>query len=499
MTRRTVAAALAVGLVLRLVFLWRLSHVMGDSLVYGDIARNLLQHGVYGFTQVIGGQVASPRPTLIRLPGYPLFLAGIFRVFGVDRYVPVMVVQLLLDLWTCLLLGGIARRLYGSRAGAAAVWLAALCPFTANFVAAPLTETPTLFCIGAAFYALARWRDEEGWWLYGIAAALGWGLLLRPEQGMLAAAVVPCVGWIAWSAARDRGGSTQVSEARPGAPGLVAGRVEHRTLSGEAGKDGAPGSVRWMRPVVVVSLLTLLPLVPWAGRNWRTFHVFQPLAPRFANDPGETTPFGFQRWYRTWAVDFSSTDLVYWNYDGVMLSVGDLPNRAFDSQAQYEETARLIDDYNQNQATTPAFDARWDALGRARIKADPLRYYVEMPVGRVLNMAFRPRTEMIGVPLEWWHFRGGHPWAALFAWGYGALNLGYFLLAGWGLWRGPRGVIVWGMVALVAMRVGLLLTIDNSEMRYTLEFFPVLIVLGAGAIGGQTAGPDPTITLAAPG
>ena len=466
--RRAVAAALAVGLVLRLVFLWRLSHVMGDSLVYGDIARNLLQHGVYGFTQGIGGQVAAPRPTLIRLPGYPLFLAAIFRVFGVDRYVPVMVVQLLLDLWTCLLLGGIARRLYGERAGVAAVWLAACCPFMANYVAAPLTETPTLFCIAAAFYCLVRWRDQGGWWVYGVAAALSWGLLLRPEQGMLAAAVVPCVGWIAWRKA----------------PGL-------KPLKSGASSPGAeapgfhPLGLGWhvIRPVVVISLLTLLPLVPWAGRNWRTFHVFQPLAPRFANDPGETTPFGFQRWYRTWAVDFTSTDLIYWNYDGVMLSVGDLPNRAFDSQAQYEETARLIDDYNQNQASTPAFDARWDALGQERIKADPLRYYVALPVGRVLDMAFRPRTEMLAVPLEWWHFSGGHWAAALFAWGYGALNLGYFVLAGWGLWRRPRGVIVWGMVGLVVLRVALLLTIDNSEMRYTLEFFPVLIVLGAGAIG----------------
>ena len=462
MTRRTIAAALAVGLMLRLLFLWRFAHVMGDSLVYGDIARNLLQHGVYGFTQEIGGQLAAPRATLIRLPGYPLFVAAIFRVCGVDRYVPVLLVQVALDLWTCCLLGGLARRLYGERAGLAAVWLAAVCPFTANYAAAPLTETPTLFCIAAAFYALVRWRDEGGRWLYAMAAALSWGLLLRPEQGMLAAAVVPCVGWIAW---KIRGGPNRISEARPRAPRVWA----------------------VFRPVVVVSLLTLLPLVPWAGRNWRTFHVFQPLAPRFANDPGETTPFGFDRWYRTWAVDFASTDLIYWNYDGVMLSTGDLPNRAFDSQAEYEATDKLIADYNQNQASTPEFDARWNALARQRIQADPLRYYVALPVGRVLNMAFRPRTEMLAVPLEWWHFGGGHWRTALFAWGYAALNLGYFALAAWGCWQRPRGVIVWGMVALIAMRVALLLTIDNSEMRYTLEFFPVLIVLGAGALSSRQA------------
>ena len=442
MKRATIAAALVVGLLLRLLFVWRYSHVLGDSLVYGDIARNLLQHGVYGFTRMIGGQLAAPRPTLIRLPGYPLFLAAIFRVFGVDRYIPVLLIQTALDLWTCLLIAGIAHRLYGARAGAAALWLAVACPFTSNYVAAPLTETPTLFCIAAAFYALVRWQQEGGRWLYAMAAALSWGLLLRPEQGMLAAAVVPCVAWIAW---------------------------RQRT------------SPRWFAPVLLLSALTLLPLVPWAARNARTFHVFQPLAPRFANDPGETTPLGFNRWYRTWAVDFSSTVLVYWNYDGVALSTSDLPNRAFDSQSQYEATDKLIADYNRDQAASPAYDARWSALALERIKAEPLRYYVFMPAARVLDMAFRPRTEMLLVPLEWWHFDSRYWRAWCFAWAYTALNLAYFALAAWGLRRSPRGVIVWGMLALIAMRIALLLTIDNSEMRYTLEFFPALIVFGSAA------------------
>ncbi len=452
MTRRTIAAALLVGALLRLLFVWRYSHVLGDSLVYGDIARNLLQHGVYGFTQVVGGKLAAPRPTLIRLPGYPLFVAAIFRVFGVDRYIPVLLVQVALDLWTCVLLGGIALRLYGARAGAAALWLAVVCPFTANYTAAPLTETPTLFCIAAAFYALVRWQAEGGRWLYAVAAALSWGLLLRPEQGMLAAAVVPCVAWICWRRRADSG--------------LRNGRL-------------------WWWPVVLVSVLTLVPLVPWAARNARTFHVFQPLAPRFANDPGESTPFGFNRWYRTWAIDFSSTVLVYWNYDGFPLATGDLPNRAFDTQAEYEATDKLITDYNRDQASSPAYDARWNALARERIQAEPLRYYVFMPAGRVLNMAFRPRTEMLLVPLEWWHWGSKYWRGSLFAWAYGAFNLGYFLLAGWGFWRVRAGVVEWGMLALVAMRVALLLTIDNSEMRYTLEFFPVLIVLGSAVFKGE--------------
>jgi hypothetical protein len=82
------AAALAAGLAFRLVFVHFYGQTSGDSLIYGDIAKNLLQHGVYGMT---GGD--NPPPTLIRLPGYPLFLAACFRVFGMEHYTAVMLVQ----------------------------------------------------------------------------------------------------------------------------------------------------------------------------------------------------------------------------------------------------------------------------------------------------------------------------------------------------------------------------------------------------------------------
>jgi hypothetical protein len=244
----------------------------------------------------------------------------------------------------------------------------------------------------------------------------------------------------------------------------------------------SPGMVpRKLKPALLAALLTLLPLVPWTARNWHTLHVFQPLAPRFANDPGEYNPAGFERWYRTWAVDSSSTEQVYWNYDGNAISIRDLPSRAFDSSAQYAETQKLLNDYNVDMIITPAIDRRFDALARERIQDSPLRYYVAMPVTRVLNMAFRPRLDFLEIPLQWWK---GRARTVVFAWFYGALNLGYFVLAAIGLARRRlwwvHRVIVWSMLATIAFRIALLLTIDNSETRYTLEFFPVLIVLGAG-------------------
>ncbi len=441
-------AALAAGLALRAWWVWKYGLVTGDSVLYGDIARNWMQHGVYGLTGIVKGAPVV-RPTLIRLPGYPLFLVACFAVFGVGKYLPVLALQVLMDLWTCLLLAGTARRVFGDRAGLAALWLGAVCPFMANFVASPLTETPTLFCIALAFYALVRWVQGGGGlnrWVWAIGFALAWAILLRPEQGLLAAAVVPGMVWLEWR------------------------------------RVGPFRSFRAFQAAVAASILALLPLIPWAVRNWRTFHVVQPLAPRYANDPNEFNPYGFQRWYRTWAIDFASTANVYWNYDGDSISIADLPNRAFDSNAQYAQTEAALNEYNLTDSATPKVDEKFAAIAAERIEADPLRYYLALPLARVLNMWFRPRVDNLPVPLEWWKFRQ-HKAATLFAGFYGLLNLGYLLLAGIGLSRrrqwGAWAPVLWVMVATIALRSALLLTLDNSEPRYTLEFFPVFIVLGS--------------------
>jgi hypothetical protein len=173
---------------------------------------------------------------------------------------------------------------------------------------------------------------------------------------------------------------------------------------------------------------------------------------------------------------------VYWQYDGDLISMNDLPGRALDSAEQRAETAKIFARYNQEQASTPAVDAAFAQLAAERVKANPLRYYVELPVARLLDMWFRPRIEYMRIPLDWWRFRA-HPWNSLRAYALGALNVVYLALACAGLWRWRRsGVVVWSMVAFVALRCVLLLTIDNSEPRYTMECYPVIILLAGLAM-----------------
>src|ERR1700756_1440353 len=69
------------ALSLRLLFVLRFPAVVDDSRLYADIAKNWLQHGIYGVTN--SGVIV---PTLSRLPGYPAFLAAVFAVFGMDNF-----------------------------------------------------------------------------------------------------------------------------------------------------------------------------------------------------------------------------------------------------------------------------------------------------------------------------------------------------------------------------------------------------------------------------
>ncbi|MGC9198571.1 MAG: glycosyltransferase family 39 protein [Acidobacteriaceae bacterium] len=475
-------AALAAGGLLRLLFFYHLRPMLGgDSLIYSELARDLRRLHLYGYS---GTPV---QPTLIRLPGYPLFLAAWDAVGGGAHAALALWVQMALDLFGCALLGFLAERLavrLATRAGAdgeergavaaqvgvAAVWLSALCPFTANYAVALMPESLSVFCVVTTFFALERWeacwrggaevRRGETWvWTVVIGCSLAWAVLLRPDQGLLAAAVLPAMLWAGWRARVREGWSL----------------------------------ARGLLPATTVGLLILLPLLAWGVRNWRVFHVVQPLAPRYAEDPDETVPLGFYCWYRSWAIEYKSNLDIYWKYDDDPMRLSDLPARAFDDAQQRRETEAVFDRYNNLLTATPELDAAFAKIADERIAKHPVRYYVVLPVARELDMWLRPRLAFMAMPVDWWKF-GGHPRESVEETAYALLNAGYLALAVVGLlrwgqrrWNG-RGVVAFAMLGFVALRVILLLTLDNSEPRYTLECFPVVIVLAALALLPQFNG-----------
>ena len=160
-----------------------------------------------------------------------------------------------------------------------------------------------------------------------------------------------------------------------------------------------------------------------------------------------------------------------------LLEMNKLPSRAFDSPAQYAETAAsgLRLQHRQARILTPELDARFGKLADERIAAHPLRYYLWLPLGRMADMWLRPRVENMNIDLDWWVYEN-HEDETCISWAYVGLNALYLLLGVAGLCLRPR---FWRpMLAYMLMRSALLTTIAAPEARYTLECFPMLFALG---------------------
>src|SRR5271156_2105831 len=199
MMRVNVALAALTGLALRLYFVLKLPVTdSGDAPFYIELAWNWLKNGVYG--AVVEGQLT---PLDTRVPGYPAFLAAIFRVAGQSSRA-VLLTQAIVDLATCFVVALIAARLAPEisrrRVALAALWLAALCPFTANYTAVVLTETLITFLTALAILLLIEAQAADAakanafgrgalspWFLGGVVA--GFGTLVRPETPLLLGAM----------------------------------------------------------------------------------------------------------------------------------------------------------------------------------------------------------------------------------------------------------------------------------------------------------------------
>jgi hypothetical protein len=318
-----------------------------------------------------------------------------------------------------------------------------------------MTETSSIFCVALSLFAAGRlisgirtWGRFSWGWLALTATALGCAVLFRPDGGLLSAAIVPGIWWY-----------TRRTQLR----------------------------ASW-RAALVCSLLVTLPFIPWTIRNYRVFHVFQPLAPRFATDPGVDPLPGYVRWTKTWLVEYVSSGDVYWKGDDVPIDIHLLPSRAFDSAEEYAQTNQLILDYNDLSTITPEIDARFAALAQQRVSRHPVRFYLVLPLARVTDMWLRPRTELLSdppaidsfkgtLPIRWWQWRE-HRLGSLLAIAYGLLNAALLLTALFGFAR-RRVPFAGMMIAYILLRSLLLATIENAEPRYTLECFPILLIAAA--------------------
>jgi 4-amino-4-deoxy-L-arabinose transferase-like glycosyltransferase len=516
--------AILAGIALRLFFILRFPGVTTDSFVYGDIAKNWLQHGIYGLS---GTEEISP--TYIRLPGYPAFLAFIFAIFGMEHYRAVLATQMFVDIGTCFAIADMARRIISPRAAKAAFVLAAVCPFLANYAAAALTETLEIF-----FTALALDFAIVG---LGGLAARGTDIIhadtapdrrIMEHTGGTESTSTPgndATGKTTTGKKLLGRKNTEKQATGKGTTSVVPTNLAFQTSRASPSSRGKTKTSVWLacgiaiagaillrpdgglllisigvylaflilrrhpilpilRAGLIITVVSLAPLIPWTLRNLHTMRRFEPLAPRYANEEGEYVPMGFNRWIKTWIADYVSVEEIYWPVPGAAIDSAKLPNRAFDAPEQKKQTLQLINDYNQVLHIDPGLDARFAALATARVHAAPLRYYLWLPFTRIADMWLRPRTEMLPADSRWWEFNDDPKWSVV-AVVFGAIGLAYVLAALFGLVRGRSIRHLGLLLAFVLLRSAFLGALENPEPRYMLECYATMIVT-ASALFAET-------------
>jgi hypothetical protein len=206
------------------------------------IAQSLLAG--HGFSSPFGG---STGPTAYLAPGYPLLVAGVFRLFGSPSsaaFLSLFLLQVAFSLATIAVMIYIARKVFGKRTATIAGVAYAFCPPTIVMPCMPWdTCLSALLLIGSVALALQCGQQPKTitWVLMGGMTAF---------TGLINPSLLPAlIAMMAWCACRsaDRSADRQRGHAKG-----------------------------YMQPTLAVLTLLLI-FAPWPVRNLKVMHAFIPL------------------------------------------------------------------------------------------------------------------------------------------------------------------------------------------------------------------------------
>ena len=315
---------------------------------YRPIAVNILEGN--GFSS----DASAPHsPSEASAPGYPLFIAAVYAVFGRSVYA-LTLSQAVLDLATCLLVAFVSFSLAPGRLkNGSALWALTIYGIfswpTIVWVARVYAETLTLFftMLTVALCALAI-REGSRYWL-GAGVACGLAILTRPDSVLLLAGIVL---FLSIKLARERA-SRNAS--------ILFG----------------------------FSLAVGLTLAPWVVRNYISLHKFQPFASEYGHTRDGYFPTGYLWWVRTWIKDETHFDYAFspaWYPESTFFDPQRLPPGTYDSEEERLRLIGLIARFNQAQFITPDLDREFRALAYERIRRAPERFFVLLPLYRAASM-----------------------------------------------------------------------------------------------------------------
>ncbi|MCX7824862.1 MAG: glycosyltransferase family 39 protein [Verrucomicrobiae bacterium] len=349
-----------IGLLIRLWLVPQWADVGGaaDTPQYERFARNLVQHGVFS-----DDEGDHPVPNARRMPGYPFFLATIYSVCGLGKWRAVQVAQAVIDLLTCWLVYRTARELFRDRlVGFWSFGTALICAPVLIFSGYVLPETLATFWVTLAVYcALKGCRDNRNVWFIGLGISCAAAAMMRPTLALLPVFLLPAFY-------------------------LTPEGRRFFTL-----KRAGLAVFCW-----------LFLMLPWVTRNAISLHEFNFLSAARATKSDDRAR-GYHRWLSTW-VDSQAYNrplayaVVYQRTPGYKpddLPAGEkfersFPKHAFDTDEERLQVKELMNKVYLNVGLTDETDQAFARLAAKKIRAHPLRYYVALPLYRMLMLWTEP-------------------------------------------------------------------------------------------------------------
>lgn len=198
----------------------------GDGIGYASLGWNLKNGGGFSWDTI--------NPTSYRMPGYPVILALVFAIAGLNP-AAVRFLHSILGALTVLPVYYIATQLGGTRVGILAAGGVALFPLLIYITGWIYSETLLILLLWTGLAILVSGLlHQQGWVGFLAGGILGLATLVRPESALIPLAIAAC-GWL----------------------------------------------LRWKWPLVRIALLAQLGLIvvilPWAVRNITVQRQFVPL------------------------------------------------------------------------------------------------------------------------------------------------------------------------------------------------------------------------------
>ena len=153
--------------------------------IYGVFDRQA-QNWLDGRAAIFWIDDSSHTDAAVYAPGYPLWLALIYKLSGTRSPLVVQNVQWVLDAFSVILIVGVGLTAYGWRVGLCAGGIAGLWPLLVTYGSVPLADAPTSWIIlGASWMLLIAAKRKRVGWALGAGALIGASCWLRANAMLL--------------------------------------------------------------------------------------------------------------------------------------------------------------------------------------------------------------------------------------------------------------------------------------------------------------------------